>query len=829
MKAIIMAGGEGTRLRPLTCSRPKPMVPVMNKPVMEHIINLLKKHHITEIGVTLQYMPEIIQEYFGDGHDFGVNIRYFIEETPLGTAGSVKNAEEFLDDTFIVISGDALTDIDLEEAIRYHSEKKAVATLVLTRVNVPLEYGVVVTDGHGRITRFLEKPSWSEVFSDTVNTGIYILNPKVLNYFKSGEMFDFSKDLFPMLLKEGQPMYGHVSSKYWCDIGDLIAYHQCHFDILDGKVSIVNEAVQIRENVWAEENVEIGENANIAGPVLIGRNTKIKNGAIVSPYTVIGSDNVIAEQSSLKRAIVWKGCKIGKRTELRGCILCNKVLVKENSSVFEQSVIGDGTAIEERAVIKPGIKIWPAKTVESGTEINVNLIWGTKYSKTLFGEKGIVGEVNVDITPEFASRLGTSYGVLFKNNARVGISSDEASVSYMLKNSFVSGLLSSGVEVYDFGQQVLPVTRYATKFFGLDGGIHLGTISDNNDSKLIIDFLDMHGANINRGVERKLENTFIREDFSRCEAKDVKNVKLIDDFTSYYLRDLINRVENKKLNYRLLINNSSVLFENMIIPMISELGCKVDITNLQIKDINSGRTMNATAQIGYLSSQVISTGADIGAMIENNGEKMILIDEKGRFISEEMFLALTSLITFRTVKGATVVVPISAPSVIDSMADEYQGKVLRTKTSPLEVMGKMMANNVHDSLMNDQFILNFDALGSLIKIMDFMKSNNLKLSELVDQIPAFYITKKEVACPWNAKGKVIRQIIEESNDHKLELMEGVKIYKDGGWVLVLPDAERPVCKVIGEGYTEEFAESLTDIFVNRVQEIGQGAKRESSE
>jgi len=196
MKAVIMAGGEGTRLRPLTCNRPKPMVPVANKPVMEHIIELLRKHNINQIAVTLQYMPGRITDYFDDGSDFGVELKYYIEKTPLGTAGSVKNAEDFLDDTFIVISGDALTDIDLTKAIEYHFSKKSIATLVLKKVDIPLEYGVVVTDNEGRISRFLEKPSWGEVFSDTVNTGIYILSPEVLNYCKKMKCLISAKTFF---------------------------------------------------------------------------------------------------------------------------------------------------------------------------------------------------------------------------------------------------------------------------------------------------------------------------------------------------------------------------------------------------------------------------------------------------------------------------------------------------------------------------------------------------------------------------------------------------------------------------------------------------------
>ena len=178
MKAVIMAGGEGTRLRPLTCDRPKPMVPILGRPMMEYIVKLLVKHHFSEIAVTLQYLPDSIMDFFGSGESYGVSFRYYVEEEPLGTAGSVKNASSFLDDTFLVISGDCLTDIDLTKALKFHREKKAVATIVLTPVENPLEYGVVMAEPKGRIIRFLEKPGWGEVFSDTVNTGIYILSPR---------------------------------------------------------------------------------------------------------------------------------------------------------------------------------------------------------------------------------------------------------------------------------------------------------------------------------------------------------------------------------------------------------------------------------------------------------------------------------------------------------------------------------------------------------------------------------------------------------------------------------------------------------------------------
>jgi mannose-1-phosphate guanylyltransferase / phosphomannomutase len=236
MRAVIMAGGEGSRLRPLTSLQPKPMVPIVNQPVMEHIIGLVRHHGITDVVATLAFMPQVIQDYFGDGEEWGTSMSYALEETPLGTAGSVKNAESLLSgDSFIVISGDALTDIDLTEVIEFHKEKGAAVTIALKSMPDPLEFGVVITDAEGRIERFLEKPSWGQVFSDTINTGIYVVEPEVLSHIPEGRPFDFSSELFPLLMEKGYPLYGCVVDGYWCDVGSFESYMQVHRDILDGK------------------------------------------------------------------------------------------------------------------------------------------------------------------------------------------------------------------------------------------------------------------------------------------------------------------------------------------------------------------------------------------------------------------------------------------------------------------------------------------------------------------------------------------------------------------------------------------------------------------
>ena len=820
MKAVIMAGGEGTRLRPLTCNRPKPMVPVANKPVMEHIIELLKKHGITEIAATLQYMPEMIRDYFQDGKEFSVNLRYYIEHTPLGTAGSIKNAENFLDGTFLVISGDALTDIDITAALNFHLQKKSIATLILKKVDIPLEYGIVVTDDEGRITRFLEKPSWGEVFSDTVNTGIYILSPEVLDYVKKGEMFDFSKDLFPILLKEGKPVFGYVTEDYWCDIGDLKAYMQSHLDILDKKADVLIPGREISPGIWVDEGALLDDNATITAPCVIGKNTKIGNNCFIGNYSVIGENNLVDEWSGIKRSIIWKNCIFGRNVQLRGSIICGKAHLRDNVSAFESSVVGDDTIVKENALIKPNIKIWPGKIIDVGVEINSNLVWGSKFTKNIFGNRGIAGEINVDITPEYASKLGASYGAVHKGKAKIGISCDGSCAAQMLKISFAAGLLSSGIEVYDFGKMLLPVTRSAVRFYRMDGGIHISTSAEDG-TRLFTDFLDKNGCNIDRGLERKIENTFVREDFSRCDGNSIKNIKTIPDYGGFYLKSIVNNTVTKKMPYRIFLNARSRFVASTMEELLQELGCEVELNDLRLMNAKTMRRSMTANDIRLFTSHIKMAGFDLGVSIEDNSEKMMLVDNKGRIITEDMFIVLISIMLLKTIKGGTVIVPVSASRVVEKIANENNGNVIRTKTSEQDLMNKILGNEIKEGML-EQFTMHFDAIAGLVKILDFMSLNGCKLSDLVDMIPQFHIDRREVECSWDAKGKVIREIMRERNDQDIETVEGVKVFCDNGWVLVLPDAERPVCRIISESDSVEFAEELSNIYANKIREICRG-------
>ena len=416
MKAVIMAGGSGTRLRPLTSTIPKPMVPIANKPIAAHIVNLLKEQDFKDLIFTLHYLPDAIRDYFGDGSDYGCKIGYSIEEgTALGTAGCVKAIQDKLDSTFVVISGDSLTDIDLKAAVQFHKKKKSKATIILKRVENPLEYGVVITDADSRIQRFVEKPSASEIFSDTVNTGIYILEPEVLLYIVMGREQDFSNDLFPLLLLRNEPIYGYVAEGYWCDIGNLQIYRQAHKDVLDGKVKVKIDLPQIQPGIWVGEGTQIDASVNLQAPTLIGRNCRIGRGTIIEPYSVIGDNVLVQEKVLLRRPIIWSNNYIGNQSALKACVVCDNGTIHNSAEILEGAIIGSNSSVGQEAHIDPDVRLWPDKVIESGARVIESVIWGTRAPRSLFGTHGVQGLANIDITAEFAVKLAAAYGATLKS------------------------------------------------------------------------------------------------------------------------------------------------------------------------------------------------------------------------------------------------------------------------------------------------------------------------------------------------------------------------------------------------------------------------------
>jgi len=488
MKAVIMAGGFGTRLRPLTANLPKPMVPLAGLPVMEHIIILLKKHKITDITAILYFQSQQIKSYFGNGKKWGVKIEYITAEADYGTAGSVKNAERYIDDRFIIISGDVVTDFDISKAIDFHNSKKAEATIVLTRVEDPVSYGIVITSKSGKITRFLEKPSWGKVFSDTVNTGIYILEPGVLKMIPPKTDFDFSKNLFPYMLARKKKLYGYIASGYWKDIGNIEEYFLAHQDVLEGKVGIDIPGKKTVTNgnvLYVGNNTMISHTADFSGNIVIGDNVKIGPRAKIY-NSVIGSKSVVGRDVNINRVVGWDKVSIGPQAEITESILCNESYVGEEAAIDEECILSDGARVGERAHIKRNVKIWPYKEVDAGATLSSSLIWGERWSRELFSDAKISGIGNAEITPEFATKVGAAYGALLGPGSSAAICRGASNASRMIYRAVISGLLSAGVNIADLQAAPIPVLRQVLKSGRYSGGINVRLSPRGNSEMEII-------------------------------------------------------------------------------------------------------------------------------------------------------------------------------------------------------------------------------------------------------------------------------------------------------------------------------------------------------
>jgi mannose-1-phosphate guanylyltransferase len=360
MKAVILVGGEGTRLHPLTLNTPKAMVPILNKPFLEYLILYLKEHSVRDIILTTSYLPHRIQSHFGDGTDLGTRLTYLIEEPPLGSAGAVKNASAFLDEPFFVINGDIITGIDLRAMMRRHRKIKPRVSLALTPADNPTIYGMVETDGKGMVKRFVEKPSPEEVTTNMINAGIYILEPEVLSHIPPSTPSTFERHLFPLLLKKGEPILSYPSASYWIDIGTPEKYLRVNHDLLLNKApSLATYYAQI------SSNCRIHPSAQIEGPVLIGEDCVIARGARVKGPAVLGPRCQLEEDAVIDGAILWPESRVGKKAFLKNCTAGYRCYIQDGSQVLDNCVLGDNVVVGKNSRLVQGTKVWPDKQIDT--------------------------------------------------------------------------------------------------------------------------------------------------------------------------------------------------------------------------------------------------------------------------------------------------------------------------------------------------------------------------------------------------------------------------------------------------------------------------------
>jgi len=779
MKAIVLAGGLGTRLHPLTVNLPKPMVPVANRPLMEYVIDLLRNHGLTDITALLYHQPAMIRNYFGDGTKFGVNLSYAEAGEDYGTAGAVKFAAKNFNEPFLVISADLITDFNLDEIVKYHGEKRSIATIVLTRMANPLPYGIVILNKDGRVKHFLEKPSWSEVFSDTINCGIYVLDPGALAFIPAERPFDFSRDLFPLLLSESQPLYGYVASGLWKDIGNLAEY---------GKI-----------------NIEIA-----------GGNS-------------IGKDCQVGSEAKLRNTILWDGVTVGSGAKLDSAIVAKGTSIGERSLIEEGVVIGEGCSIGNEVNIKPYVKIWPNKVIENGATVSRSMVWRERWTRGIFGPFGVTGLCNVEITPEFAAALGVAYGSLMGKGTCISTSRDSHKSSRMIYRALLSGVLSSGVNVADLEMVPLPVNRYELKALKSRGGFHVRK-SPYDQEVIDIKFFDENGMDLSSAREKMIERLFFGEDFKRMGIEDVGELNFpFHRVAESYKEGVLSRIDRDAIraaNIKVVVDYAYSSASQIFPSILGELGIEVIALNAHIDELKITKTKaDFDRALSQLSQIVKSLGANLGIMLDTGAEKIFLCDEQGHILEGDLELAILTALVCRCAKSAQIAVPVRASRVIDFVAAKYGARVIRTKTSArdmMEVSARASVNFLGENLggfIFSEFQPAFDAMFASVKLIEMMAKQKTGLSSLAAEVPAINMLSKEVSCAPEKKGKVLRCLVDGLKDEEADLTDGIKIFHNNDWVLILPDPARPIIHVYAEADSGTVAQNLIDRYVDKIDSV----------
>lgn len=811
MKAVVMAGGFGTRIQPLTSSMPKPMIPVMNKPMMEYIIDSLKAAGIVEIVVLLYFKPEVIKNYFGDGKEKGITIHYVLPDDDYGTAGAVKKAQKYLDDRFIIVSGDLITDFNFQEILGFHEVKNSKATITLTSVPDPLQFGVVITDKEGKILRFLEKPGWGEVFSDTINTGIYVFEPEILDYIPEDSNFDFSKDLFPKLMASGTDIYGYNAKGYWRDVGNPDSYRAALLDILNEQVVLPlpgEELESTEATVYQGINVVIDESAVLEGLVVLGDECKVGKNAVIR-NSVLADGCSVGEKSSVENSIFWNEVQIGKNCDLINTVLCNGVKIGKGVKAEHGVIIAEGTEVGPQVIFEKDIMVWPEKQIEEGSIVSSNLIWGDKWKKSIFEGGKVSARTNVELSPDLAAKLGSALGSQLPAGCRVLMSRDYDKSSRMLKRCFLGGLLSTGVNVTELRMTPLPVMRYKLAMFGEVAGVYFRQCqSDPTNTEIL--FYDDKGMPIDSGLEKNVERIFFRENFRRATHDDIGEIYDQLMVGEFYKEGVLKNIDIplvKSLRSKIVVDLLNGTTDSVYPELLNKMGVDAVVLNAYRDENKLSRTIHQIESSFREVREIVKvTESDLGFVIYPHGERLGLITNSGDILREDKTLMIILKLIDLTVKGKVkVYLPAYAPSVLDEQlinVEVTRGKVAGIKADYLRnflFFGDLGRNYVFTENGSHA-----DAMYSSIKILEMLARQNVKLADVIKTIPDYHYSHTVINCPLELKGFLMRKMSEEAMDKDASFLDGIKIiYKNKGWVHMVPDQYTANVHLYVEAATEK--------------------------
>ncbi len=830
MKAVVMAGGHGTRLRPLTSSTPKPLLPIVNRPILEHVIDFLKSFEITELIFTVSYLADMIQSYFGDGSDFGVSIKYSVEQIPLGTAGSVLNVADQLKEDFLVISGDVLTNFNLIDLMGWHKNSSSIVSIALKQIDDPTSFGVVICDESNEVVRFVEKPTWGQVFSDTINTGVYVMSPEVFEFMVPGKELDFSSDIFPELLNHKKKISGFKMLGYWEDIGTHLAYLKAHRDVLDGKITLNHIGFELKEGVFIGENVDIHPTVRIDGPCMIGSNSTVDSNCIINPYSVLGSNVRIRQDSLIDHSIIMDNSFIGYRSSVRGSIVGRACEVRNNVTIEPECVLGDGCLVGNSVLIDSNVKVYSKKIIESGATVNSSIVFETRANRNLFGNLGIEGYSNVDISPEFAVKVAMAYGSLLPKGSRIVASRDSSRSARMLKRAMMIGFNAVGVDVEDLEISTIPTMSHTIVATGSDGGV---TVRLSNDDPLVVSirFFDINGMDIDEHLRKKIERLYFREEFRKVVGSEIGDLNLPTRAVEEYCYKILKSVDLeiiRKRNFKIVLNYSYGTVSFVMPNLLSKLNSDIYVINPYAATYKSLSVTTADL-IEETGNLVRASGADFGVIFDGDGESILLVDDLGVTLSDQMLQLLIVKLLVELNFDTTIAVPITSTMKLDEIAKGSKVKILRTKATTVNYF-EYLTDYSPDLIFGTEskyMILGyanvFDSAAMFCYLLELFSNYNLSVSTLLTKIGPIFTSRFEVPCSFDHKATFMREYSGLKSEYiEDDQIEGIKLRYPDGWIFVLPDSLLPNLNVFVESTSQKSLDELIKSVKSEIESLISG-------
>lgn len=759
MKAVILAGGEGMRLRPMTARCPKPMVKILGKTVLERTVELLKKNGVTEICMTLGYLPETIRAEF-EGGSRGVRIETRVETRPLGTAGAVKACADFIgSEDFLVLSGDAVCTFDLKAAVAAHKAARARASIVLCSHDRPVEYGLVVTEPDGRISRFAEKPGWEDVCTDLVNTGIYICTPEVLQWIPGDGPSDFARDVFPKMLADGAPLYGFRAQGYWCDIGCPEEYLRCNLDALSGTEGLEPDEAQISPGVWAGSELH---GAEIRPPVYVGRNVFVSPGASLGPGAVIGDGSSIGAGARVCRSVV-DGAAVRDGADVSGAIVCAGAAVGEGARVEPGCVIGENTSIGSRCLVTGHARLWPDLELEPGAKAVSDIRSGAFHTAAAFTERSALsGAFGTVLTPEAFLRLGTAAAAF--EPVLLACAGGEAAA--VLRSAFSSGVRAGGGTVILADCGCAASLCYAVRTLG--GGLGLWIQQDG--SRICARFFSANGEELTRRQERQLES-------GAASGTLRPDGRLAGTETYAAGMDMLYAAA------------ASVCAEGGASP---------------VAGVSGTGSENRVLRRALERAGAYSGTADVRFTAVESGRALQAVTETGRTLPPPRLLACALLAEFDA-GVRTAAVPVGAPAVLERIAAAYGGKILRP------------GEEEHAGLRQAQPWY-FDGVFLAVRLCRHLTAGRT-LAEYDRRTPAFGSVRHEVRLSGSERGRVMRALSESDSALRPGPDGGLTAVRGGGCVRVEPSRVARALVFYGESTDAETAAELCAPLERQVREL----------